>query len=120
MWRGYRGNRLPPCFPTDVYDRNMATDIWLILPYVIAWEKALPYEKDLSHTWYIRVYTKNILGFILNTLYTSVYDGIYQVYTSIYKFKGIYIADMQVYASIHHCDQHISIQDFVERIVMLP
>jgi hypothetical protein len=83
MWRGCRGNRLPPYFSTDVYDRNMATDIWLIQVYVIAWEKAWPYgiawKKDLSYTWYIRVYTKYILGFILNTLYTGVYDSIYQV-----------------------------------------
>ncbi len=87
MWRGYRGNRLRPCFPTDVYDRNMATDIWLIQPYVIAWEKAWSYviawTKYLLYIWYLRVYTKYILGFILNTLYTSVYDSIYQVYTSI-------------------------------------
>jgi hypothetical protein len=27
---------------------------------------------------------------------------------------------MSVYPSIHHCDQHISLQDFVERIVMQP
>jgi hypothetical protein len=27
---------------------------------------------------------------------------------------------MSVYTSIHHCDQHISLQDFVERIVMQP
>jgi hypothetical protein len=32
----------------------------------------------------------------------------------------MYIDDMQVYASIHNCDQHISLQDFVERIVMQP
>ncbi len=28
--------------------------------------------------------------------------------------------NMSVYPSIHHCDQHISLQDFVERIVMQP
>jgi hypothetical protein len=101
MWRGYRGNRLPPCFPTDVYDRYMATDIWLIQPYVIAWEKARPYviawKKDLSYSWYIRIYTKYILGFILNTLYASVYDSTYQVYGSIQAYMTVYTRFLVVY-----------------------
>ena len=41
-------------------------------------------------------------------------------YKQEYKFKQINIDDMSVYPSIHHCDQHISLQDFVERIVMQP
>ena len=90
MWKGYKGNRLPPCFPTDVYDRNMATDIWLFQPYVIAWEKARPYviawKKDLSYTWYIRVYTK-------------YYTGIYPQYT-VYKRIRWYIPGLYKYIRV--------------------
>ncbi len=38
----------------------MTMDIWLILPYGRAWEKALPHDiawkKDQSYTWYVYIY----------------------------------------------------------------
>jgi hypothetical protein len=52
----------------DVYDRYMKMDIWLILPYDIAWDKAHSMDKELSYTWYMRMYTNYILGLILNIL----------------------------------------------------
>ena len=67
----------------NVYDRDMKMDIWLILPYEIAWDKAHSMDKDLSYTWYMKVYAKYILGLILNTLYKGVYDSIYQGCASI-------------------------------------
>ncbi len=45
----------------DEHERDMTMDIWLILPYDRAWEKAPPYDrawgKDLSYTWYMCIYT---------------------------------------------------------------
>ncbi len=69
----------------------MKMDIWLILPYDIAWDKAHSMDKDLSYstyTWYMRVYTKYILGLILNTLYTSAH-----LLTSFIIYTGIYAAE---------------------------
>jgi hypothetical protein len=66
---------LQQCFPKDVYDRDMTTDVWLILPYDRAWIKALPYDiawgKDLSYTWNIRIYRGIYRVYIgLNAKYT--------------------------------------------------
>ncbi len=61
----------------DAYDRDMKMEIWLILPYDIAWDKAHSMDKDPSYPWYMRV----LLSIYLNILYTSIY----QVYDSIYQ-----------------------------------
>jgi hypothetical protein len=41
---------LQQCFSIGVYDRTMTTDIWLILPYDIAWDKARPYAISNEHS----------------------------------------------------------------------
>jgi hypothetical protein len=69
----------------DVYDRDMTMDIWLILPYVIAWEKARPYDiawKKTHHILGIYAYIP-VSTRLLHILYTSVYDIVYQGYASI-------------------------------------
>jgi hypothetical protein len=101
MWRLWRGIRLQQCFAIDVYDRDMTTDIRLILPYDRAWKKAQPYDiawkKGLSYTLYICIYSKYILGFILNTWNTRVYDSVYQVYGSIQAYMPVYTRFTVVY-----------------------
>jgi hypothetical protein len=47
-------------FPIDVYDRDMTTDIWLTLPYDIAWKKARPYDIAWKKTCHILGICANI------------------------------------------------------------
>ncbi len=77
----------------DVHDldRDMTMDIWLILPFDRAWEKAPPYdrawEKDLSHTWYMLIYTKYKAEYTKNRAkYAYTRDMIvYTRYKQVYK-----------------------------------
>jgi hypothetical protein len=86
-------DRKSQCFPINVYDRDMTTDIWLILPYDRAWKKARPYDiawkKDLSYTWYVCIYTKHRAKYTVRKVYTRdmiVYTRYKQVYKSLNRY----------------------------------
>ena len=85
MWRGYRGNRLRPCFPTDVWqkygNRHMADSA---ICHSMGKGQAICHSMKKRPIIYL------------------VYTSIYQVYTGLYPQYTVYVYDSiyQVYTSI--------------------